>query len=133
MEENTVLADLRKNSVNLTKNYKLCKAFFPMGVAKVFCKAFAHMICDLTEKLKLQRKFLPYSLFSKPYRNILLHEHWEGCIEIANPKGQIFFIPRGEAPRDEKIFPRDLQFQCIPSNVPAVVFLYSLLNRLEFE
>ena len=32
---------------------------------------------------------------------ILLHDYFEGCIEIANPKGK-FFIPRGEAPRDEK-------------------------------
>ena len=36
---------------------------------------------------------------------ILLHDHFEGCIEIANPKGQQFFIPRGEAPRDEKLSP----------------------------
>ena len=48
---------------------KSAKVFIPWDVAKVFCKAFAHMICDLTEKLNLQRKFLPYSLFSKPYRN----------------------------------------------------------------
>ena len=39
-------------------------------------------------------------------------------------------IPRGEAPRDEEFPPRDLQFQCIPSDVRAVVFLYCLLNRL---
>ena len=29
-------------------------------------------------------------------RIILLHDHFEGCNEIANPKGQQFFIPRGE-------------------------------------
>ena len=23
---------------------------------------------------------------------LLLHEHWEGCIEIANPKGEIFHV-----------------------------------------
>ena len=37
--------------------------------------------------------------------NILLHDHFEGCNEIANPKGQQFFIPRGEVPRDEKLSP----------------------------
>ena len=37
--------------------------------------------------------------------NILLHDHFEGCNEIAKLKGQQFFIPRGEAPRDEKLSP----------------------------
>ena len=32
---------------------------------------------------------------------ILLHDHFLGCIEIANPLGS-FFIPRGFAPWDEK-------------------------------
>ena len=72
-------------SVNLTKFATLCKIpsiwrksaklFIPWDVAKVFCKAFCPMgkkalqKINLTEKLKLQRKFLPDSLFSKPYRN----------------------------------------------------------------
>ena len=33
-------------------------------------------------------------------KNILLHDHFEGCIEIANHK-EVIFILRGEAPRDE--------------------------------
>ena len=55
---------------------RICaKVFFPWDAAKVFCKAFCPMgkkalqKINLTEKLKLQRKFLPDSLFSKPYRN----------------------------------------------------------------
>ena len=133
--------------------------------------------------------WVPKLLQSYFYCNILLHDHFEGCIEIANPEGLIssqgakplqalqnrlasiwqknwnckgnffpivylvnyiaiyyctiisrdalklpipresFFIPRGEAPRDEKCLTRDFQFQCIPRNDRAIVFLHSLLHR----
>ena len=35
------------------------------------------------------------------YVEILLHDHFSGCIEIANPSGLIS-IPRGFAPWDER-------------------------------
>ena len=54
------------------------------------------------------------------YVEILLHDHFSGCIEIANPLGS-FFIPRGFAPWDEKMNPRDWQFQCIPRNDRAII------------
>ena len=34
---------------------------------------------------------------------ILLHDHFSGCTEIANPSGLNLFIPRGFAPWDEKL------------------------------
>ena len=34
-----------------------------------------------------------------------MHDHIEWCNEIANPKGQQFFLPRGEALMDEKLSP----------------------------
>ena len=45
---------------------------------------------------------------------ILLHDYFEGCIEIANPKGVFFFIPRGEAPRDEKFSPEGFAISMHP-------------------
>ena len=44
---------------------------------------------------------------------ILLHDHFEGCIEIANHKG-VIFIPRGEAPRDEEMTPEGLAISMHP-------------------
>ena len=61
--------------------------------------------------------------------NILLHDYFEGCIEIANPKG-VIFSSQGAKPRGmNNWLPRDWQFQCIPRNNRAIVFLHSLLNR----
>ena len=61
-------------------------------------------------------------------RTILLHDHFEGCIEIANPEGS-FFHPKGRSPEGWKMNPRDWQFQFIPRNDRAIVFLHSLLNK----
>ena len=61
-------------------------------------KSFAKI--NLTKKMCLQRKFQHYCLFSKPYRNMLLHDHCAGCKGFATSRGS-YFIPRGEAPRDE--------------------------------
>ena len=52
---------------------------------------------------------------------ILLHDYFSGCIEIAKSLGT-FFIPRGFAPWDEKFVPWDLQFQCIPQNDRAITY-----------
>ena len=58
---------------------KLCNGLFSHiyvhGMLQMFFAiANCIMVCDLTEKLKLQRKFLPKSLFtSKPYRNSLFN------------------------------------------------------------
>ena len=34
------------------------------------------------------------------FRNMLLHDFWAGCNGFATSRGS-YFIPRGEAPRDE--------------------------------
>ena len=49
------------------------------------------------------------------YVEILLHDHFSGCIEIANPSGVIVFIPWGFAPRDEKMTPLGLAISMHPS------------------
>jgi hypothetical protein len=69
-----------------------------------FPREFSNAPFILTNFL-MHQKLLHRNLYSKPCVNILLHDHFEGCNEIANPKGQQFFIPRGEAPRDEKLSP----------------------------
>ena len=48
------------------------------------------------------------------YVEILLHDHFSGCIEIANPSG-VIFIPRGFAPWDEKMTPLGLAISMHPS------------------
>ena len=60
--------------------------------------------------------------------NILLHYYFEGCIEIANPEGSIFH-PKGRSPEGWRMDARDWQYQCIPRNDRAIVFLHSLLNK----
>ena len=44
---------------------------------------------------------------SKSEWNILLHDHFEECIEIANPKGEIFH-PKGRSPEEWKIYSRGI-------------------------
>ena len=63
----------------------ICKGF---GKGSVFA-LFYYLVSNILSKSK--------SIYFKNYIEILLHEHCSGCIEIANPEGQIFFIPRGEA------------------------------------
>ena len=59
-----------ENSANLTKNWKIVQSFFSHGMLqRFFAIVNCIMVCDLTEKSKLQRKFHRYSSFSKPYRN----------------------------------------------------------------
>ena len=53
---------------------------------------------------------------------ILLLDHFLGCIDIANPSGLNFVIPRGFAPWDENWVPRDWQYQCIPRNDRAIIY-----------
>ena len=54
------------------------------------------------------------SVYLVNYVEILLHDHFSGCIEIANPLGS-FFIPRGFAPWDEKNEPSGLAISMHPS------------------
>ena len=73
------------------------------------------MICELTEKLKLQRKFLPNSLFSKPYRNthfnfrwglgIVMYEMMIGKLPFYNQNTDIMF---GNILVEEVRFPRNV-------------------------
>ena len=42
---------------------------------------------------------------------------------------RVLFHPKGRSPEGWRMNPRDLQFQCIPRNDHAVVFLHGLLNR----
>ena len=55
--------------------------------------------------LNLHYKILPYSLFSKPCWNIVLRDRRAGGYGFCNPR-ESYFIPRGEAPRDEIRLPR---------------------------
>ena len=58
------------------------------------------------------------------------NEHWEECIENANPAGLI--SSQGAKPQGMRNESQEIQqFQCIPNNVHAVVFLYNLLNILD--
>ena len=54
-------------------------------------------------------------LYLANYVEILLHDHFSGCIDITNPSGVIFFIPRGFAPWDEKMTPLGLAMSMHPS------------------
>ena len=38
-----------------------------------------------------------FSIVRLGVNNILLHDYFEGCIEIANPKG-VFLHPKGRSP-----------------------------------
>ena len=46
-------------------------------------------------------------------RNILLHDHFEGCIEIANPEGS-FISSQGAKPRGMKNEPKGLAISIHP-------------------
>ena len=47
--------------------------------------------------------FITKQVYLANYKEILLHDHFSGCNEIAKSLGTQFFIPRGFAPWDEKL------------------------------
>ena len=57
---------------------------------------------------------MSFNDFSEKFReNILLHNHFEGCIEIANPKG-VIISSQGAKPRGMKLGPEGLGISMHP-------------------
>ena len=81
------------------------------------CKKIPCNFCSSGQKFELEKNI------------ILLHDHFEGCIDIANPK-RLNFHPKGRSPEGwQNWVTRDWQYQCIPRNDRAIVFLHGLLNK----
>ena len=108
-----------KNQCQFPSNWRVFnrKCSFPpwIQLPNITLSCFSYLDCIRKE------------LYLANYVEILLHNHFSGCIEIANPLGIIFFIPRGFAPWDE-MNPRDWQFQCIPRNDRAIILCSIHLN-----
>ena len=67
-------------------------------------------------------------LFSKLYRNIVLRDRRAGGYSFCNPR-ESYFIPRGEAPRDEIWLPRVCKNIASQSAITQWYCYISLLNK----
>ena len=67
---------------------------------------FTKFLSNINKFVK-NNSFMNFSLIKQVYLanhiEILLHDHFSGCNEIAKSLGTQFFIPRGFAPWDEKL------------------------------
>ena len=98
------------------------------------CKAFA-TIFYVKSKIALENATfyvkLQLFVYLANHVKILLHDHFSGCIEIANPSG--YFSSLGASPLGMKLVPWDLQFQCIPQNDRAIYFCCMRFTKLQLH
>ena len=109
-----------KNFVNLTNFSRIAMKFrcINASLGEKFIATFTNFLSIQRNNYKLQIQVLQISrkvVYLANYVEILLHDHFSGCIDIANPLGLILSIPRGFAPWDEKMTPSGLAISMHPS------------------